>query len=101
LGKVTMQDIADELGITKTTVYRAFNNKDNVKPELRKKIMDLAGQYGYKPNKLAKSLSRSNVIKIGVINKKDPQYFWGVVKRGSSTRRTNSRTMGLKSSTPS
>lgn len=81
--KITMQDIAVELGITKTTVHRAFNNKDNVSPDLRAKIQGLAEKYGYKPNRLAKSLSmKSNAIKIGVIIKKEPQYFWGIVKKG-------------------
>lgn len=81
--RITMQDIAVELGITKTTVHRAFNNKDSVSPELRTKIQELADKFGYRPNRLAKSLSmKSNMIKIGIIIKREPQYFWNIVKKG-------------------
>lgn len=81
--KVTMQDIAEELGVTKTTVCRAFNEKSSVRPELREKILETAAARGYRPNRLAKSLSlKAGPIKIGVINKASPGYFWGLIKQG-------------------
>ena len=44
---ISMQDIADELNISKVTVSKALNGKDGVSEELKKKIFDLADHYGY------------------------------------------------------
>lgn len=46
--KVTMQSIADELGVSKVTVYKALRNKDGVGSDLKNKIEKLASEYGYK-----------------------------------------------------
>ena len=49
--KITMQKIADMLDISKVTVSKALNGKEGVGPELKKKIMEKALEYGYKaPN---------------------------------------------------
>lgn len=49
--KITMQKIADMLDISKVTVSKALNGKDGVGPELKKKIMEKAIEYGYKAPK--------------------------------------------------
>ena len=43
---VSMQDLADKLGISKVTVSKALNGKDGVGEELKEKIFALGtGQY--------------------------------------------------------
>lgn len=44
---VSMQDLADELGISKVTVSKALNGKDGVGEVLKKQIFELAEKYGY------------------------------------------------------
>ena len=44
---VSMQDIADELGISKVTVSKALNGKDGVGEELKQKIFQSAQEHGY------------------------------------------------------
>lgn len=44
---VSMQDIADELGISKVTVSKALNGKDGVSEELKEKIFRIANKRGY------------------------------------------------------
>ena len=44
--KVSMQNLADELGISKVTVSKALNGKDGVSEELKKKIFETAEQRG-------------------------------------------------------
>lgn len=44
---VSMQDIADELGVSKVTVSKALNGKEGVGEALKKKIADLAEKSGY------------------------------------------------------
>ena len=45
--KVSMQTIADELNISKVTVYKALNNQPYVSEELREKILQTAAELGY------------------------------------------------------
>lgn len=47
--KVTMQDVADAMGITRNTVSKAFNNSDGIAPGTREKILQKAAEMGYKP----------------------------------------------------
>ena len=49
--KITMQKIADMLDISKVTVSKALNGKEGVGPELKKKIIEKAIEYGYKAPK--------------------------------------------------
>ena len=44
---ISMQDIADELNISKVTVSKALNGKDGVSEELKEKIFAIAEHYGY------------------------------------------------------
>jgi LacI family transcriptional regulator len=44
---ISMQMIADELGISKVTVSKALNGKDGVGDELREKIETTARRLGY------------------------------------------------------
>jgi LacI family transcriptional regulator len=45
--KVTMQDIADKLGVTKVTISKAINNQPGISDDLRGRILYLAEQMGY------------------------------------------------------
>lgn len=45
--KVTMQSIADTLGITKMSVSKCFQNSSDISPELSKKILETADTMGY------------------------------------------------------
>ena len=43
---VSMQDLADKLGISKVTVSKALNGKEGVGEELKEKIFALARESG-------------------------------------------------------
>lgn len=45
--KVTMQDIADQVGVSRMTVSKCFQNSDDISAEMKAKIMDVAGKLGY------------------------------------------------------
>lgn len=80
----TLQDIANELGVSKATVSKALSDKFDVSLETKEKIMKLAEGYNYRPNRAAKLLS-SNLrkTKIGVIYPMGyPESFWKEVKAG-------------------
>ena len=46
--RVTIQDIADELGISRNTVSKAMNNADGLAEATREKILQKATEMGYK-----------------------------------------------------
>ncbi len=61
--KVTIQDIADALGISRNTVSKAINNSDGLADATRERILQKAVEMGYKPfsyvNTLANIVSPS------------------------------------------
>ena len=54
--RVTIQDIADALGISRNTVSKAINNSDGLAGATREKILQKAVEMGYKPFSYAASL---------------------------------------------
>ncbi|HRX12776.1 MAG TPA: LacI family DNA-binding transcriptional regulator [Draconibacterium sp.] len=64
---VSLKDLADELGISISTVSRALKDNPIIGPELTQKIKDLATARNYIPNPLAMGLLRQQTKMIGVI----------------------------------
>ena len=57
--KVTIQDIADALGVSRNTVSKAINNADGLAEVTREKILQKAVEMGYKQFSYVQSLYRS------------------------------------------
>jgi DNA-binding LacI/PurR family transcriptional regulator len=64
---ISLKDLADELGISISTVSRALKNNPMISPELTQKIKELAIKMNYIPNPLAMGLLRQQTKMIGVI----------------------------------
>ena len=56
--RVTIYDIATELQVSTATVNRALTGKGRVSEETRQRVFDAAKRMGFKPNTLARTLSR-------------------------------------------
>jgi DNA-binding LacI/PurR family transcriptional regulator len=66
--RVTLQTIADRVGVSRTTVSNAFSRPDQLKDELRQRIMEVAEDLGYPgPNPAARTLRRGRAGVIGVV----------------------------------
>jgi len=65
--KVTIKDIAKEIGVDPSTVSKALRKSSDISVEMQKKVKRISDKLGYRPNLLAKSLinKRSNIL--GVI----------------------------------
>lgn len=63
-GKVTIGDIAEALGISKTTVSRAISGKGRIGESTRRKVLDYIETTNYKPNPMAKGLAQSKTYNI-------------------------------------
>ncbi len=55
---MTIVDIAKESGYSVTTVSRVLNNRQDVSPEAKNKIMEIVKAHNFVPNTNAKRLNR-------------------------------------------
>ncbi len=63
----TLKDVAAECGLTVTTVSRVLNNRGYISDETRKKVYAAMDKLNYRPNEVARSLSKKTTNTIGVI----------------------------------
>lgn len=64
---ITIKSIAEQLGISFSTVAKALNNDPLVKEETRKRVQEKAAELGYFPNDIAKGLRSRTTKTIGII----------------------------------
>lgn len=62
-----LDDLASELGLSKSTVSRAISGNGRVSDETRRRVLNYADTHGYTPNSIASSLARSRTNNIGVV----------------------------------
>jgi DNA-binding LacI/PurR family transcriptional regulator len=66
--RVTLQTIADALGVSRTTVSNAYNRPDQLAPELRRKVLEVAKELGYAgPDPAARRLRSGRRGAIGLM----------------------------------
>ena len=63
----TIKEIAKKAGVSYSSVSRALNNRKGVRPEVRKKVMELAQELNYHPHSSAKALVQNRIGVIGVV----------------------------------
>ena len=80
--KVTLKDIANELGVTVGTVSHVLNGRDDISEETKKRVLKTAKKLGYIPNASATSLrsGKTNTIAIIVPDISNP-HFASQIKR--------------------
>ena len=76
--KVTMQDIADALGISRVTVWKTFNQKPGVSDEMKDRIIEKAHELGYdkftyEPHRMNNPKSKTVAL---VVSRPDSSVFW-------------------------
>jgi len=64
---ITIKDLAKELGVSISTVSRALNDKYDINPATREKIISKAQELGYSPNPIAQKLQQKKSNNIGVV----------------------------------
>lgn len=68
MGRVTLQTIADELGVSRTTVSNAYGRPNQLAPKLRERILETAQRLGYAgPDAAARTLRRGRAGAIGLL----------------------------------
>ncbi|GCE28459.1 LacI family transcriptional regulator [Dictyobacter alpinus] len=66
-GKITIQDIAQLAGVSKTTVSRVLNERPDVNPETRERILQIMDQQGFFPSLAAAGLAGGRSRLIGAL----------------------------------
>lgn len=64
---VGIKDIAQMLNTSVSTVSRALRDAWDINPATRQKLLELAGQLNYRPNRNAAALVSGNTRNIGVV----------------------------------
>ncbi len=80
--RITIEDIARECNVSKSTVSRVLNNSPHVKSSTRKKVLEVMKKYNYTPNILARGLIAKKIGALGVIVSDITNPFHSLLVRG-------------------
>ena len=64
---ITIADVAEALGVSRTTVSRAISGKGRIGKDPRARVLEYIDEHDYKPNVIAKSLAQSKTYNICVV----------------------------------
>ncbi|MDR2314487.1 MAG: LacI family transcriptional regulator [Spirochaetaceae bacterium] len=73
---ITIDDIAHEAGVSKSTVSRVISRPNLVKEKTRKQVLSIIEKYSYTPNVLAQGLAGMPTKNIGVVVDEFPNNFY-------------------------
>ncbi len=79
---MTIKDIAQLAGVSKSTVSRVINNASNVDSKTREIVLEVMEKNNYIPSASARSLSRQETTFIGVILPDIDNSFFGQIVQG-------------------
>ncbi len=65
--RISLKDLARELGVSIATVSRALRNSPEIGTEMQQRVKELARQLNYRPNPFAQSLRKEAPRIIGVV----------------------------------
>lgn len=64
---ITIADIAEALGVSKTTVSRAISGKGRIGNATKERVLEYITEHDYKPNVIAQGLAKSKTYNLGVV----------------------------------
>jgi LacI family transcriptional regulator len=81
---VTLRDVARLAGVSHQTVSRAINDKGEIDPETRRRVLEAARELRYRPSRFARGLVRPGTTTVGlivpdVVNPFFPELIAGVI----------------------
>lgn len=82
--RTTIDDVAMAAGVSRQTVSRAINNKGEISPSTRDKVMVAVRKLGYRPSRVAQSLATQQSRIIGFVLGDISNPFFPEIARGIS-----------------
>lgn len=80
--RVTIEDVAQAAGVSRQTVSRAMNDKGEISPETKERVMRAIDELGYRPNRLAQGMVTNRTRTIGLVMPDITNLFFPEVARG-------------------
>ena len=80
--RISLKDLAKELGVSIATVSRALRNSPEIGAEMQKRVKDLAKKLNYRPNPFAQSLRKEAPKVIGVVVPNLVTHYYAAVLDG-------------------
>ncbi|AVH57422.1 MULTISPECIES: LacI family DNA-binding transcriptional regulator [Streptomyces] len=65
--RVTIDDVARSAGVSRQTVSRALNDKNEIGESTKQRVLDAALELGYRPSRFARGLVRQDTISVGLV----------------------------------
>ena len=81
--RVTLEMIAESLGISRGTVDRAIHNRGRINEKTRREVIEKARELGYGAGKVSSLLSLRKRIQAAIILPSQPDYFFQPVLQGA------------------
>jgi LacI family transcriptional regulator len=78
-----MADVAREAGVSLMTVSRVINNKGDVNPDTRQRILEIIRQLDYRPSGIARGLATRRTGTLGLVVPDVANPFFANVARGA------------------
>ena len=78
----TLKDVALHANVSKQTISRVINNKEEVAGPTRQRVLEVIRELGYQPNSLARSLVTSRSMVIGLVVPDISLPFYPEIARG-------------------
>ncbi len=67
MSTLTLEDIAKRAGVSRSTVSRVVNNHPNISAKVRKRVLQIIQETGYRPNAAARALVSQRSLTIGLV----------------------------------
>ncbi len=80
--KVTLQDIADRLRLSRTTISLALRDHPRISVSTKQRVRKLVSQMGYEPDRVARSLATGRSNLIGLLVPNSTNLYYAEVIRG-------------------
>ena len=64
---VTIKDLSHKLGVSRSTISKALNDRGDVSQHTKERILQAAHELGYQPSAAARNLRRQRTDKIGLV----------------------------------
>jgi LacI family transcriptional regulator len=81
--RVTIADVAREVGVSLMTVSRVVNNKEDVSPETRRRVQAVIERLDYRPSNIARGLVTKRTGTLGLVMPDVSNPFFSEVARGA------------------
>ena len=76
MSNLTLEDIAEQARVSRSTVSRVVNNHPNVSEDVRKRVLGVIHNTGYHPHAAARALASQHSWNIGLILPHSVSFFF-------------------------